>query len=200
MQNAGIAFAIRPCEVREMRVRPSIGAAVVVWVCVVAGCAPMRVSSHVDRELDFTRYRTFDWGPADALPAGDARLERNAFFQDHVQGAIERNMAAKGFERAPATAEPDVRIHFHAVVDRRLDVNRLDAQSGYCSRNDCQGGVSEYEEGTLVIDMIDVRTNRLVWRGWAQDSVEGVLDNEDRLARKIEDAVRLMLMRLPAAR
>ena len=183
-----------------MRVRPSIGAAVVVWVCVVAGCAPMRVSSHVDRELDFTRYRTFDWGPADALPAGDARLERNAFFQDHVQGAIERNMAAKGFERAPSTAEPDVRIHFHAVVDRRLDVNRLDAQSGYCSRNDCQGGVSEYEEGTLVIDMIDVRTNRLVWRGWAQDSVEGVLDNEDRLARKIEDAVRLMLMQLPAAR
>jgi len=86
------------------------------------------------------------------------------------------------------------------VVDRRLDVNRLDAQSGYCSRNDCQGGVSEYEEGTLVIDMIDVRTNRLVWRGWAQDSVEGVLDNEDRLARKIEDAVRLMLMQLPAAR
>jgi hypothetical protein len=48
--------------------------------------------------------------------------------------------------------------------------------------------------------MIDVRTNRLVWRGWARDSVEGVLDNKDRLARKVEDAVRLMFMRLPAAR
>jgi len=51
-----------------------------------------------------------------------------------------------------------------------------------------------------VIDLIDVRTGRLVWRGWAQDSVEGVLDNQDRLARKIEQAVRLMLARLPAAR
>jgi hypothetical protein len=181
-----------------MRVSPSV--AVVIVVAAIAGCAPIRVSSHVDRERDFTRYRTFDWGPADAVPAGDARLERDAFFQDHIQGAIERNMAARGFDRAAAAAEPDVRVHFHAVIDRRLDVNRLDSQSGYCGRSDCQTGVSEYEEGTLVIDMIDVRTNRLVWRGWAQDSVEGVLDNQDRLARKIEDAVRLMFMRLPAAR
>lgn len=183
-----------------MRVRPSIGAAVVACVCVAAGCAPMRVSSHVDREQDFTRYRTFDWGPADSLPAGDPRLERNVFFQDHVQGAIERHMAAKGYQRADATAVPDVRIHFHAVIDRRIDVNAVDSQSGYCSRSDCQAGVSEYEEGTLVIDVIDVRTNRLVWRGWAQDSVEGVLDNQDRLARKIEDAVRLMFVPLPATR
>lgn len=180
--------------------RVSASAAVVIVACAIAGCAPIRVSSHVDRERDFTRYRTFDWGPADALPAGDARLERDAFFQDHIQGAIERNMAARGFERAAATVEPDVRVHFHAVIDRRLDVNRLDSQSGYCGGNDCQAGVSEYEEGTLVIDMIDVRSNRLVWRGWAQDSVEGVLENQDRLARKIEDAVRLMFMRLPAAR
>jgi len=109
-------------------------------------------------------------------------------------------MAARGFERAAAGSEPDVRVHFHAVVDRRLDVNQVDSQSGYCSRNDCPAGVSDYEEGTLVIDLIDVRTGRLVWRGWAQDSVEGVLDNQDRLARKIEQAVRLMLARLPAAR
>ena len=183
-----------------MRVRPTLGVAMVVSACVVAACAPMRVSSHVDRGLDFTRYRTFDWGPADALPAGDPRLERDAFFQDHIQGAIERNMVARGFERAAAATEPDVRVHFHAVIDRRLDVNQVDYQSGYCSRNDCQTGVSDYEEGTLVVDLIDVRTNRLVWRGWARDSVEGVLDNQDRLARKIEEAVRLMFARLPAAR
>jgi hypothetical protein len=170
------------------------------WVGLLTGCAPMRVSSHVDRERDFTRYRTFDWGPADALPAGDPRLERSAFFQDHIQGAIERGLAAKGYRHADSGAVPDVRVHFHAVIDRRLDVDAVDYQSGYCSRNDCQAGVSEHEQGTLVVDMIDVRTNRLVWRGWAQDSVEGVLENQDRLARKIEDAVRSMFVRLPATR
>src|SRR5689334_8132350 len=124
--------------------RVSASAAVVILACTIAACAPIRVSSHVDRERDFTRYRTFAWGPADALPAGDGRLERDAFFQDHIQGAIERNMAAKGFERAAATAEPDVRVHFHAVIDRRLDVNRFDYQSGYCGVNDCQASVAEY--------------------------------------------------------
>ena len=95
---------------------------------------------------------------------------------------------------------PESLRHCHRLELIRIAANQLDSQSGYCSRNDCQTGVSEYEEGTLVVDMIDVRTNRLVWRGWARDSVEGVLDNKDRLARKIEDAVRLMFMRLPAAR
>jgi hypothetical protein len=183
-----------------MRPRGVIAVAMVVGTCLVTACAPKRVSSHVDPGRDFTAYRTFDWGPADALPAGDPRLERSPFFQDHVQGAIERHMAAKGFERADATATPDVRVHFHAVIDRRIDINELDYQSGYCSRNDCRPGMSEYEEGTLVIDMIDTRTNRLIWRGWAQDSVEGVLNNQDRLARRIEDAVRLMFVRLPAPR
>ena len=183
-----------------MRAMAKAGAVVLTCVGVAAGCAPVRVSSHVDRARDFTQYRTFDWGAPDALPAGDPRLERDAFFQDHIQGAIERHLAARGLERADAAAVPDVRVHFHAVVDRRLDVDRLDVQSGYCDGGDCRAGVSDYERGTLVVDLIDVRTNRLVWRGWAQDSVDGVLDNQDRMARKIEDAVRLMFERLPAVR
>src|SRR5688572_32379614 len=40
----------------------------------------MPVSSHAERGLDFGRYRTYDWAPADALPRTDERL-RNFFFQ-----------------------------------------------------------------------------------------------------------------------
>jgi hypothetical protein len=165
-----------------------------------AGCAPLQVGSHVDRERDVSRYRTYDWGPADALPAGDPRLERSSFFQDHIQGAIERNMAARGFARAAAGTVPDVRLHFHAVIDHRIDVNQLDSRAGYCVGGDCRAGLADYEQGTLIVDIIDVQTNRLVWRGWARDSVEGVLEDQDRLARRIEDSVHLMFLRLPAAR
>ena len=55
----------------------------------------------------------------------------------------------------------------------------------------------EYEAGTLVLDLVDNRTNRLVWRGWAQETVEGVLDNEDEMARQIDEAVTRMMARLP---
>ena len=50
------------------------------------------------------------------------------------------------------------------------------------------------------IDVIDTHTNRLIWRGWAQDSVEGVLGNRNRLKRKIDEGVTRMFERLPRAR
>lgn len=166
----------------------------------LAACATMRVSSHVERGVDFTRYRTFDWGPADALPVGDPRLDNDRYFEDQVEGAIEKQMAAHGFERAAPSAVPDVRIHYHASIDRRLDINEADRRGGYCQSEPCLPGIVDYEAGTLVVDILDARTNRLIWRGWAQDSVQGVLGNRDRLARRVQESVTGMFVRLPAAR
>ena len=66
-----------------------------VAILIAGGCAArMSAGSHVDRSLDFTQYQTFDWGPGDALPTGDPRLDRDPDFNDHVQGAVERGLAA----------------------------------------------------------------------------------------------------------
>jgi hypothetical protein len=163
---------------------------------VLSGCATMTASSHVERGLNFTQYRTYDWGPADALPTGDPRLDKDPFFQDHVEGALEKGMAARGYERATSTT-PDLLIHYHASISQRIDAARVDRDRGYCYDDGCQARVIEYEAGTLVLDVVDTKTNRVVWRGWAQDTVEGVLGNEDRTAKKIDESVRRMLERLP---
>jgi hypothetical protein len=174
-------------------------AAAAISALAMTSCATtMNVSSHVQRGVDFARYRTYDWGPADALPTGDARLDRNPFFQDHVQGAVEKQLAARGFATA-TSGTPDLLIHYHASINQRIDVDRLDHEHGYCYDDGCRAGVIEYEAGTLVLDIVDARTNRVIWRGWAQDSVEGVLDNQDRMARKINEGVTRMLARLPRA-
>ena len=65
---------------------------------VLSGCATMRVSSHVERGLD-----------------------KNPFFRDQVEGAIERQMAARGFERSAVSETSDVRIHYHASINQRFD-------------------------------------------------------------------------------
>ena len=45
---------------------------------VTAGCLTlMPVGSHFQRGTDFTRYQTYAWGPADALPISDQRLREN---------------------------------------------------------------------------------------------------------------------------
>jgi Domain of unknown function (DUF4136) len=177
-----------------------LGVVIAVTGFALTGCATMRVSSHVERGLDFSQYRTFDWGPRDALPVGDPRLEKDPFFRDQVEGAIEKQMAARGFERSAASDTPDVRIHYHASINTRFDV-REENYSGNCDDDDvCQSRVIEYEAGTLVVDIVDEQTNRLIWRGWAQDSVEGVLGHNDRLNRKIDEGVIRMFARLPRAR
>ena len=163
----------------------------------LVGCATMNVSSHVQSGIDFARYRTYDWGPADALPTGDPRLDKDPFFQDHVLGAVEKQMAVKRYLRADPGATPDLRIHYHASINQRVDVYTVDREHGYCYDEDCKATVVDYEAGTLVLDVVDAHTNRLIWRGWAQKSVEDMLKNRDRMAQRIDEAVMRMLARLP---
>lgn len=162
------------------------------------GCAPMRVSAHVDSHTDFARFKTFDWGPADALPAGDPRLDRSGFFQDHMQGAVEKQMLLKGYRHTSERETPDLRIHFHAVTRERMNVEASDARRGLCEAVYCGGGVGVFEEGTLIVDVIDARSNRLVWRGWAQDTVGDSLENQDKLTQRINRAVKGLMDALPS--
>jgi hypothetical protein len=162
------------------------------------GCASaMTVSSHVRPNVDFAQYRTYDWGPADALPTGDPRLDENPVFKDNLQGGIDKQLAAKGYERASSGA-PDLLIHYHASVNERIDVDRADRNRGYCYDEDCQVRVFEYEEGTVVVDVVDPRTNRVIWRGWAQDTLTDLIDNPDRMRRRVEEAVVRMLSMFPS--
>lgn len=162
----------------------------------VSGCATMNVSSHVARDVNFTQFHTYAWGPADALPTGDPRLDSNPFFQDYFQGAVERQMAAKGFTRALSGA-PDLLLHYHANVSQRFEVDGVDTEYGSCSSGNCQPRVTQYEAGTLVLDILDARTNALVWRGWAQKSVDGVIDDQDWLRDYVVDGVSQMMRRFP---
>ena len=163
----------------------------------VAGCAAstVHVGSHADPALGQRRYSTYAWGPADSLPLGDPRLDSDADFRDRMEGAIDRELTRKGYRRGQSP--PDLLVHYHATIRERLDVNRLDDLHAYCAGDTCDTGIIEYEAGTFVLDIIDTRTNRLVWRGWAQDRIEPALGNPDRMRQLINEAVRRMLDRFP---
>jgi hypothetical protein len=157
----------------------------------------MTVSSHVDRAVDFAQYQTYDWGPAGALPTGDPRLDKDPFFQDVLQGAVERELNTRGLRLADAGA--DLLIHYHASVTRRLDVNTADTALGYCTGQDCTPMTTEYDAGTIVVDFVDVRANKVIWRGWIQATLEDLVDDRDRMAERINEGVGRMLARLPSA-
>jgi hypothetical protein len=156
------------------------------------------VSSHVELNADFEKYRTYDWGPADALPTGDARLDNNAFLRDYIQGAIEKELA--GRRLTLVANDPDLLIHWHTTVARELDLethrreyhgNPNGPPSSY------EPEIVEYEMGTLLIDAVDARTQRLVWRGWARETYSGVIDNQERLRLTVVSAITDIMKRFP---
>lgn len=163
-------------------------------VLATACASTMTVSSHVDRGVTFARYRTYAWAPADMLPTGDPRLDANPFFKDHLQGEVEKQLVSRGLE-GPASGSADLLIHYHANISQRLDVAAVDRRRGYSYEDGSL--VPEYEAGTIVLDFVDARTQRVVWRAWAQDGVAGMLANQDKMAAKVHEAVTRMLKRLP---
>jgi hypothetical protein len=156
----------------------------------VTACATTMAGSHVDADVDLRLFSTYDWGPRDALPIADPRLDDDPAFHDYVQGAVEKQLTACGLERASASRPPDVLIHYHATIATRMDVAGADREHGYCYGDDCATRVEWYEAGTLVIDIVDTRTQRVIWRGWARDRLGDALEKPHVLHDKIDAAVR----------
>jgi hypothetical protein len=76
---------------------------------------------------------------------------------------------------------------------RRLDLNGADRTSRAWS--DCIPYV--YDAGTLLLDLVDAKSNPLVWRAWAEGSIDGAIDNQDWMEARIDEAVGKIVARLP---
>ena len=67
------------------------------------------------------------------------------------------------------------------------------AQGPFPTRGDT---VREYLEGTLILDSVDDRNSKLIWRGWAS----GALDHDprpDKVRMYVNKAVRTILEKFP---
>ena len=169
--------------------------AMVAAALVLTGCATRIVSSHVELGTDFAQYRTFDWAPADSLPTGDARLDNNGVFRDQFQGAIEKELA--GRRLVLVSKDPDLLIHTHTNVTHRLDVSTSSHEYPRCQGSGCSPTVVQYELSTLMIDIVDARTKKLVWRAWSRDDMSSEIDDQQRLRRAVTDAVVEMMKLFP---
>lgn len=163
---------------------------------VLSGCASISSGADYLAGTRLEQYRTYDWGGGDSLPVGDPRLDANPFFDARVRAAVELELAAKGMRRV--TASPDLLVHYHASIRQRVDVVRVDEARGYSSP-DVRGSeqVMEFDEGTLIVDVVEPKGKKVVWRGWSQTDVGGLLDDPRAMEQRINASVRKMMQRLP---
>jgi hypothetical protein len=151
-----------------------------------------------DTAMPFGHPASFAWDEPDAVPVGDARLDANPFFLARLHGSVERAFAERGIR---LNAEhPSLLVHHHAVVRDRVDVLAADRSAGYTETSYGPGTqVYQYEEGTFLVDVVDAKTNQVVWRGWATTDLAGALGDPKLLAELVDQSIVKMFGHFPIA-
>lgn len=158
---------------------------IVAAIALVAGCSPsIRVQTDWDEGADFSRLKSFDI--LDNGSISDPLISRR------IANAVQVHLEERGFVKD--AADPDFRVAFYTNVQDRIDVTTW----GYTTSPRHWHGssnvtVTQYQVGTLFIDIIDARQNELIWRGWGS----GTLGSSTREAHVLQDAVDRILKRYP---
>ena len=168
----------------------------------LAACATgPRVTSDVDPSANFGQYRSFAfYSPLAIEGQGYATLTSG-----RTKDAARRQMESRGYVYDETS--PDLWVNLNAYMQEKTDVvNTPEVDYDYYYsyrrrayfavpywREDAQ--VYRYTEGTLNVDLVDAKQNRLVWTGVAVGRV-GRTKPEERGA-KIDAAIADIFMRYP---
>lgn len=157
----------------------------------VASCGvPIRSSGSFLGDASVDSYATFAWNQEADLAVGDARLENNRFFEDRLHEAIAWELSLRGIRESESS--PGLLVHHHlSLADHEL-VNEVIDESGYTETD-----VFTYEEGTVVVHLVDARTGENFWLGWAQANVEPALSGPESMQRWVYDVVSEMFENWP---
>ncbi len=161
----------------------------------LGGCAGMAIEAEQDPAVTFNRYETYSWGSNQRAP-GDVRV--TSALRAQIVDDIDRQLTGKGYLRV--NRDGDFSVIYRVTIEGETIVQTLDGYAGSVWTEDLARPVlalRRYEEGTLIIDIIDGESERLVWRGSAKAEVRQRVSIEDRSSR-VAEAVRKVLERFPS--
>lgn len=164
------------------------------WLALaVAACAPgPKITVDYDRAADFSKLRTYTWVQPDTLPM-------SPLLWGQFVAAVDGELAQKGLVAVDSL--PDIYISAFAGLPDETVVDTDRHGYGY-GPGWYYGGapmgsrttVAQYTRGTLVVDLWDAETKRLVWRGTGSDIAS---DDPAVNAEKIRAGVQGMFRRYP---
>ena len=175
----------------------------------VGGCgSPITVHTDYDEQANFAALKTWAWSSKRTLTPGNPE-GRNTLIEGRLDAAIERELAARGFRRV-SSGSADFVVNYSGAVERRLRTQVIDRYYGYPSYGwyghpfgniapmQSDVIVTEYERGSLVLDIAERRSKKLVWRGTAMATLLEDPSPQQSSAR-IDEAVRKLLAGFPPA-
>ena len=165
----------------------------------LASCSTTKISSDYDPAVDFATLKSYAWmerpNPNEAPSIADNTLLRN-----RIERSVDAVLSAKGLSKVPR-AEADFLISQHIGIQQKLQVDTTQYGYGYGFGYGAWGGpiggynsqttVSQYDEGTLMLDFVNPESNNLIWRGTGQSRVRKTSNPQERekLIRAVVDKI-----------
>ena len=178
---------------------------IAVLLVICGACSTLSVNTDFNPSYDFTQLKTYAWLDNGPLPSCDARIN-NDLVIDRIRAAVERTLAAKGYVKTENGAA-DFMVSWFGAIDKKIQLQSIDhyySPYGYGAlyRDPFWGGgmrtttAIEYEEGTLVVDILDPVQHKLMWRGTGIDRLSGN-KNPEEVTRNINTAIAAILADFP---
>jgi hypothetical protein len=151
-------------------------------VVALGGCSGVTVHTDVDPDADLSKYHSYQWAARSEGSGADPNIF-DAEVERHIKSAVNAELDAKGF--VESAGEPSFLVAWHAAIEGKMSSNAVASTYGSYAAGDwglypAKGGVGrEWDEGTLIIDIIDAGTETLVWRSTGQSELEKYTTREE---------------------
>ena len=171
-------------------------------IVTLSACSTMTIELDHDASANFSNLKTYAWV---SRAKRDPILTRinDEFVESRVQQAVNSQLATKGYQMQ-TSGTPDFLVSYYASLRAKLrvrtDYDGYREPSGSLGSSSYAGGtrtrVYDFDQGLLVLDIVDADTKKLMWRGTAKDAVD-LSWSQQRKTAKISEAVRKMLSQFP---
>jgi len=156
-------------------------------LCATASFA-QQVKTDYDRSADFSQYRTYSWEKVQT---------QDPLWVDRIKEAVNAALTAKGL--TPVESGGQIAIVAVEMTQNQRTLNTF--YDGFGGGWRWGGGfanatttVDTYKVGTLVIDLFDANTKKIVWRGSSSDTLS---DKSDKNIKALDKGVQKMFDHFP---
>ena len=170
-------------------------------VLLLASCSSAKVMNvEKANDVDFKSYKTFDFYKVEA--SGDTASQKFAERVQKLEDGIALKMQRLGY--LLSKTNPDLLINIGITVDEKVQTRQTDfrtdapryiGQRRYSWKSE-QVPVGSYRQGTVMVDVVDRKQNKMVWTGEVQDIIP---EKESRIEKTIKKGVDKLFVDYPAA-
>ena len=158
------------------------------------GASAKGVKTAHEAGVDYSAYPTFDWRPGHKGHP-DAPLAEGSPLDRQLRSIGEKLLRAAGFEKS-VSGEPDLWITFYGMLEDIGAVGGVNFElSEHVSWIGDPGShyAHFYQQGTLVVEVVDAASDEVLWRGWASETIK----KPSQLEKKAEKVMSRILKQFP---